>query len=111
PQAQATQKFITEAQKPEYQKIYASGGSDIDVLKAIYNQASLEVKSVKPVEKVVKKPRKVNYLNNKDLLKEVLLSKEREQMTNKLAHGPWLIAHSKTKTKFKIAELRLSSII
>lgn len=37
-------------------------------------------------KKVVKKPRKVNYLNNKDLLAEVISSKERDQMTNKLAH-------------------------
>lgn len=35
---------------------------------------------------VIKKPRKVNYLNNKDLLKEVLLSKEQEKMSDRLAH-------------------------
>jgi DNA-directed RNA polymerase specialized sigma subunit len=36
---------------------------------------------------VVPKPRKPkNYLNNRDLLAEVILSKEREQMTDKLAH-------------------------
>lgn len=45
------------------------------------------VKAVKKAKKVVvKKPRKVNYLNNKDLLKEVHSSKEQDQMTNKLAH-------------------------
>jgi len=44
-------------------------------------------KKKKAKKKVVpKKPRKVNYLNNKDLLQEVLTSKEQEQMTNKLAH-------------------------
>ncbi len=36
--------------------------------------------------KAPSKPRKVNYLNNKDLLKEVHSSKEQDQMTNKLAH-------------------------
>lgn len=43
----------------------------------------------KAKKKVVKKkPRKKNYLNNKDLLAEVLLSKENDppKMTNKLAH-------------------------
>ncbi len=34
---------------------------------------------------VVKKKRKVNYLNNKDLLAEVIMSKEQDQMTDKLA--------------------------
>ena len=33
-----------------------------------------------------KKPRKVNYLNNKDLLAEVIFSKEQGQMSDKLAH-------------------------
>jgi len=37
-------------------------------------------------KKVVKKKRKVNYLNNKDLLKQVILSKEQEKMTERLAH-------------------------
>ena len=43
-------------------------------------------KIAKKKKKVVKKPRKVNYLNNKDLLAEVIMSKELDQMTNKLAH-------------------------
>lgn len=33
-----------------------------------------------------KKPKKVNYLNNKDLFAEVMKSKEQGQMTDKLAH-------------------------
>lgn len=33
-----------------------------------------------------KVPKKKNYLNNKDLLAQVLLSKEQDQMTDKLAH-------------------------
>lgn len=33
-----------------------------------------------------KKPRKKNYLNNKDMLEEVMKSKEQGQMTDKLAH-------------------------
>jgi len=49
-------------------------------------QITAAVKKVKKKKPVVKKPRKVNYLNNKDLLKEVLLSKEQEKMTDKLAH-------------------------
>ena len=44
------------------------------------------VKNIRAKKKTVKKPRKVNYLNNKDLLAEVIMSKERDQMTNKLAH-------------------------
>jgi len=45
------------------------------------------VKKKKATKKkiVVKKKKKVNYLNNKDLLAEVLKSKERDQMTDKLA--------------------------
>jgi len=41
----------------------------------------------KKKKKVVKKktPRKKNYLNNKDLLAEVIMSKENDQMTDKLA--------------------------
>lgn len=34
---------------------------------------------------VIKAPKKKNYLNNKDLLAQVLLSKEQEQMTDTLA--------------------------
>lgn len=50
-------------------------------------------KPVAPKKKVAKKkvvkpkkPRKVNYLNNKDLMLQVALSKEQEQMTDRLAH-------------------------
>ena len=35
---------------------------------------------------VTKKKKKTNYLNNKDLLTEVITSKEQGKMTNKLAH-------------------------
>ena len=49
-----------------------------------------EAVSKKPTKKkkvVIKKPpRPKNYLNNKDLLAEVVTSKENGQMTNKLAH-------------------------
>lgn len=52
------------------------------------------VKKAAPKKKVAKKkaapkpkkPRKVNYLNNKDLMAEVLKSKEQDAMTDKLAH-------------------------
>jgi len=35
---------------------------------------------------VERKKRKVNYLNNKDILAQVILSKEQEKMTDRLAH-------------------------
>jgi DNA-directed RNA polymerase specialized sigma24 family protein len=50
------------------------------------------LKKEKPKKKVAKKaakpkkPRKVNYLNNKDLMLQVALSKEQGQMTDRLAH-------------------------
>lgn len=40
----------------------------------------------KPKAKLPKKPKKKNYLNNKDLLAEVILSKEKGKMSDKLAH-------------------------
>lgn len=44
-------------------------------------------KKKKAKKKVVpKKPRKVNYLNNKDLLAQVIGSKEKDQMSDTLAH-------------------------
>lgn len=42
-------------------------------------------KKVQPKAPAEVKPKKVNYLNNKDLLAEVILSKKNGQMTNKLA--------------------------
>lgn len=48
-----------------------------------------KVPKKKVAKKVVpKKPRKINYLNNKDLMKQVMLSKESDppQMTDRLAH-------------------------
>lgn len=43
-------------------------------------------KSPPKKQQKTKAPKKVNYLNNKDLLAEVIKSKEQGQMTNKLAH-------------------------
>lgn len=43
-------------------------------------------KSSEPKQQKTKAPKKVNYLNNKDLLAEVIKSKEQGQMTDKLAH-------------------------
>ena len=50
-------------------------------------KAKVVKKKAKKKKKVVKKktPRKKNYLNNKDLLAEVIMSKENDQMTDKLA--------------------------
>lgn len=41
--------------------------------------------TTKPKKKAAPKKRKTNYLNNKDLLAEVIKSKEQDQMTDKLA--------------------------
>ena len=56
------------------------------VLKKAVVKPAPKKKVVKPKVVKPKKPRKVNYLNNKDLMIQVALSKEQDQMTDRLAH-------------------------
>ncbi len=54
-------------------------------VKAVKKTTEKKTKKKKKKKIVVKKKRKGNYLNNKDLLAEVIMSKEQDQMTDKLA--------------------------
>lgn len=53
--------------------------------KASKKKSTTSKKAKKPSTPVVKKKRKVNYLNNKDMLAEVMASKDQGKMTDKLA--------------------------
>jgi DNA-directed RNA polymerase specialized sigma subunit len=52
----------------------------------IKKEVAIKKPPKKKVVKAKKPPRVKNYLNNKDLLAEVILSKSQEKMTDKLAH-------------------------
>jgi len=54
--------------------------------KVVAKPAAPKKKVAKKKPAKPKKPRKVNYLNNKDLMIQVALSKEQGQMTDRLAH-------------------------
>lgn len=69
----------------------AAKPSDIpsDEIKAAVKEATKTVEKKpkkKAAKKKVAKKRKVNYLNNKDLLAQVMMSKEQGKMTDRLAH-------------------------
>jgi hypothetical protein len=59
-------------------KVRAYTGDSTDIPKIIPTKQKAPPKP--------KKPRKVNYLNNKDIMIQVKLSKEQDKMTDKLAH-------------------------
>ncbi len=69
----------TAKRRPHIRKLVAKKV----VAKPVVKKKVAKKKVVKP-----KKPRKVNYLNNKDLMKQVMLSKENDppKMTDRLAH-------------------------